>query len=293
MLTIRLQMLHWASLARNRLPEGPEPVRAFLESRRLAGGGFSGRDDKPDLYYTSFAADLFRALGGDDPPPGLTDYLDRALTGTADMDLVHLCCLIRSRRSLGLACDGRFADRLAEFRSADGGFATSPNARTGSSYGAFLAVGAWEELDSPPEDINAVAESVLALRCRGGSFANDSHLRIGSVPGTAAAVVALRHMDRPADPESADWLSKRQLASGGFEPVAGLGRADLLSTATAMAALAGEGRLTGEQAEAAVPFVHRLYRGGGFAASEDDRGADCEYTWYALLALGLLEEDQA
>ncbi|MGC9455348.1 MAG: prenyltransferase/squalene oxidase repeat-containing protein [Phycisphaerae bacterium] len=288
MLTIRQQMLRWAGLARNRLPEGPDPVARFLLSGHTDSGGFAGRDGNADLYYTSFAIDALRALGRDDTPSGLVDYLDRAVAGIDKLDLVHLCCLIRCRVALRLPCGRGFVKRLSDFRSRDGGFATATSAANGTSYGAFLALGAWQELDAPPlPNIDALAGSLLALRRPDGSFANDTQLPVPSVPATAAAVVALNRLNHPAGRESTDWLLDRRLSDGGFEPVAGLGRCDLLSTATAMIALAFESSLPTDNAETTVGFVHSLYRDGGFAGSADDPRADCEYTWYALAALGL------
>lgn len=280
-------MLRWASLAPSRLPDGAEPVRQFLLSRQVGSGGFAGRDDSDDLYYTSFAIDALRALGWEQAPQGVLDYLERAVASIDKLDLVHLCCLIRCRAALGLRCGRGFVKRLSDFRSRDGGFATSVGAASGSSYGAFLAMGAWEELAAPAPNREKLAESLQALRRPEGAFTNDRQLPVPSVPATAAASVVLNRLGHSVGRAGIEWLLERQLSAGGFEPVADLGRADLLSTATAMTALAFDGSLPTERAQRAVELVHSLYRGGGFSGSADDPYADCEYTWYALIALGL------
>jgi hypothetical protein len=63
---------------------------------------------------------------------------------------------------------------------------------------------------------------------------------------------------------------------------------DLLSTATALHALALLG-VPFEQRELCLDFVDTLWtRSGGFYGYWGDDGLDCEYTFYALLALGHL-----
>ena len=64
---------------------------------------------------------------------------------------------------------------------------------------------------------------------------------------------------------------------------------DLLSTATAIHALAGAHVPLAPIKEPCLDFIDSLWsNSGGFYGSWGDDVQDCEYTWYALLALGHL-----
>jgi hypothetical protein len=106
---------------------------------------------------------------------------------------------------------------------------------------------------------------------------------------TAAAVLLLRHADTPVDPHLGMWLLDRCHPSGGFVAASAAPLPDLLSTATALHALTALKVPLAGLAEPCLDFVDSLWtnRGGFFGHWADDV-ADCEYTYYALLALGHL-----
>ena len=63
---------------------------------------------------------------------------------------------------------------------------------------------------------------------------------------------------------------------------------DLLSTATALHALAGMHVDLEPIQEPCLDFLDSLWSGRGFCGSWADDAVDCEYTYYGLLALGHL-----
>ncbi len=64
---------------------------------------------------------------------------------------------------------------------------------------------------------------------------------------------------------------------------------DLLSTATALHALAGLERDLSPVRESCLDFIDTLWSNeGGFHGHWSDDALDCEYTYYGLLALGHL-----
>ena len=63
---------------------------------------------------------------------------------------------------------------------------------------------------------------------------------------------------------------------------------DLLSTATALHALAGEHVPFGHLKESTLDFIDTLWTGKAFCGTWADDEPDSEYTWYALLAMGHL-----
>ena len=79
-------------------------------------------------------------------------------------------------------------------------------------------------------------------------------------------------------------VSRRRWFSGGADRSV----PDLLSTATALHALATAGVSLAEIKEPCLDFLDRLWTGRAFRGHLTDDVEDCEYTYYALLALGHL-----
>src|SRR5690348_15058675 len=100
----------------------------------------------------------------------------------------------------------------------------------------------------------------------------------------------LRHLGDPSiDPAIGRWFLSCFDEQGGFRPAPAAPVPDLLSTATALHALASLKVDLGERKELCLDFVDTLWTNrGGFYGHWDDSHADCEYTYYALLALGHL-----
>ena len=249
-------MLQVARLAPKLLQEASDPVARFLHSQFNDDGGAADRSGQSDLYYTVFALEGLIALQCD-PPPGVRGFLESFGDGE-DLDLVHLCCLARCRATVKLP-----------------GPDLAPRIRArwdrGSVYHSFLAWGALEDLGQRPEP--------FGLR-------DDTGVR--TTPTTAAAVALLRRMGAPVPAEATRWLLARAHPDGGFLATAAAPMPDLLSTATALHALAGEHVPFGHLKESTLDFIDTLWTGKAFCGTWADDEPDSEYTWYALLAMGHL-----
>jgi prenyltransferase beta subunit len=285
-------MLQVARLAPKQLGESRDLVAAFLRDRLNPDGGFQDRTGTSDLYYTVFGLDGLIALQEPLPVDRTAAYLDR-FDDVGRLDFVHACCLARGYAALHHRPDttriDRMLARVESCRSGDGGYATTAGAPFGTAYGAFLAVGAYQDLDRPFPDADRVLGSLEGLRAADGGFANHPGAPAGITTATAAAVMVMRQCDRTPPPEVGMWLLDRCHARGGFFAAGATPIPDLLSTATALHALSAlRVPLTG-LAEPCLDFVDSLWtnRGGFFGTWADD-AADCEYTYYALLALGHL-----
>ena len=290
-MTIGREMLAAAGKAR-RLLGDPAGTGQFLRRRLLGDGGFADRAGRSDLYYTVFALQALAALGEPLAAERIAAYLGGFGAG-ADLDLVHLSCLVRSWSCLGGAATpgdvrAEAARRLAEQRCDDGGFGLQGAAPAGSAYGCFLALSMAQDLSVELADPDGLARCLASLREPDGAYANDRLVPIGSVPATAAAVAVLHHLGRPARDETAAWLRAQQAPTGGFLAVPVAPEADLLSTATALHALRILSAEVGTIRAACLAFVRSLAREGGFAGHAADDLADCEYTFYGLLSLGQL-----
>jgi len=310
-MSLRLEMLQAARRAPKLLGHSTALVREFLLARQNPDGGFQGRDGQSDLYYTSFALGALTAL--EHPPlPGDTtleraaDYLG-SFEDRARLDLVHLCCWIRSWANLSMMAPEfkpelkSAAELLGKFRTQQGGYSPVPGTKSGTTYGAFLALGALQDAAVSVPDPARLAESVNGLRTPAGGFLNEplpkptspggaaAMLFQGTTNATAAAVLVLRELAVPVDTSVSDWLLARSHPGGGFVATPATPMPDLLSTATVLHALTRLGMSIEPLKEGCLDFVDTLWTNqGGFHGHWADDVLDCEYTFYGLLALGHL-----
>ena len=182
--------------------------------------------------------------------------------------------------------------RIEAFRSADGGYAThagcgARHARTA----AFLALGAYQDFGrAVAVRRRAVLDSLRGLRAADGSYGNYPGLPSGVTPTTAAAVIVMRHLGATADRERRHVAARslprprRILRVGGRRRCRTCSRPRRRCTRCRRCTC----RLAGLR-EPCLDFVDSLWtnRGGFFGTWADD-SLDCEYTYYALLALGHL-----
>lgn len=285
-------MLQVARLAPNLLLEAGQPVVEFLTQQFNADGGAKNRSGQSDLYYTVFALEGLIAMQADLPNESAQAYL-RSFADGPDLDLVHLTCLARCWAAMPTGClDADTAhsllQRIETHRSADGGYSPTPGASTGTVYHAFLALGAYQDLNTPLPQPQRLSQSVNALATSDGGFANDPAVKTGTTPAAAAAVTLMRQLDVPIPPAVGLWLLAQCQPAGGFLAAPGTPMPDLLSTATALHALTGLHVSLQAIKEPCLDFIDSLWTGRGFCGHWADDVTDSEYTYYALLALGHL-----
>lgn len=285
-------MLQVARLAPRQLGESRDLVSAFLRERINPDGGFQDRAGASDLYYTVFGLDALIALQEQVPADRVAPFLE-SRADAADLDFVHQVCLLRAWAALGRRADRALTDRLLgkieSCRSADGGYATMPGAATGSAYAAFLAMCAYQDAGRDMPSPKGVVASLRSLHAADGSYGNHPGLPTGLTTTTAAAVMVLRHLGETPDRAVGMWLLDRCYTGGGFFAARGAPVPDLLSTATALHALSALQVPLAGLREPCLDFVDSLWTNrGGFYGTWADDAADCEYTYYALLALGHL-----
>lgn len=287
-------MLQVARLAPKLLQDAAARVSEFLRSQQQPDGGFGDRSGRSDLYYTVFGLEGLLALQQPLPIEPVHRYLASFGEGV-DLDLIHLACLARCWSVLPMELQTSWPreallSRLEACRSADGGYDMQPNRSTGSLYSAFMVTGAYQDLREPIPRMPQLVDFILSLRDPRGGFQQSRELPISLVPITAGAVALLRQLvGTPIDPSVRDWLLACIDPQGGFRPAPDAPVPDLLSTATALHALAAAKVELGEFRERCLDFIDSLWTNrGGFYGHWEDTHVDCEYTYYALLALGHL-----
>lgn len=294
-------MLQVARLSPKQLGDARDLVQHFLLEQRHPDGGFQDRSGDPDLYYTVFGLEGLVALQAEPPIEALAAYLRGFGSGEA-LDFVHVACLARTWATVGVGASGasvgavlsdalrdQIAARLETFRSADGGYAQTPGEEQGTIYAAFLAMGAYQDLQRPMPAADRLLPTIAALRAPDGGYANFAGMDVGLTSTTAAAVAIYRQLGERIEGDPGAWLLERHHAQGGFVAAPEVPMPDLLSTATALHALAIlQVPLTPIQ-DSCLDFIDTLWTNrGGFYGSWADDHVDCEYTYYGLLALGHL-----
>ena len=291
-MTLREGMIEAASRAPRLLGDSRHAVATFLRAQQNPDGGFRGRADHSDLYYTVFAVEGLVALGEPPDPDPVRRYLASFGDGEG-LDFIHLACLARCWADVaGLTPDIRatLIRRVEGHRSADGGYGPTPGAEHGTAYGCFFALGALEDLNLPRvPNLREVMGCLFALQRDDGGYANERPLRSGTTPATAAAVSVIKQLGGTVDPATAEWLLQRAMPDGGFIATDVTPLPDLLSTATALHALSDLSDLPADLRQACLAFVQGLRTdAGGYLGLWLDEEPDAEYTFYALLALGHL-----
>jgi len=253
-------------------------IVGFILKQQQADGGFRGRSSASDLYYTYFAVQALTALGEPLPVVALSKFLEKQRRGTI-ADLVNLACLacVSARINPGRRDDDTLL-LINRFRGADGGFREKVDAGQSSAYACYLAVQAHEaqgvEMTAPGALMNALKAMAPSV-----------------TPALAAKVMLLACLGEIPDSSDAESIMKRASRKGGFRAAALAPIPDLLSTATALCALSVTRRPLETVRGSCTEFVDSLWNdNGGFSGHWADRTADCEYTYYALLSLGLLAQ---
>ena len=292
-MSLRLEMLQVARLAPNLLLESKGLVEAFILAQIHEDGGFKDRSGASDLYYTVFGMESLLALQSSFNYASIIPYL-RSFEAGATLDFVHVTCLARAWADVR---DGKpdkktmqeILRNLEQYRTLDGGYNSKLKAHSGTAYACFLALGAYEDFEAPLPNREGILNCLQSLHTGDGGFTNAPNMPVGSTSPTAAAVTILRHLGENPDQKIGKWLLERCHPHGGFCATPQTPIPDLLSTATALHALAGMQVSFESIKQRCLDFIDSLWvNEGSFYGNWTEEALDSEYTYYGLLALGHL-----
>ncbi|MBI5692900.1 MAG: hypothetical protein HZC55_22715 [Verrucomicrobia bacterium] len=293
-MSLRLQLLQVARLAPRLLGESSDLVRAYLQRQMSPEGGGCDRAGRPDLYYTIFNLAALQVLDVAPPLDRVEAYL-RTFGNGATLDFVHASALARcwcivGRERMPAGCADALLARIETFRKPDGGYEGNASLAHGTAYGAFVALGAYEDLGRLPAKPLRLIQALSRLQAADGAWSNLPGAKFGALNATAGAAILIRHLGLPVRDAIGDWILAQAHPQGGFLAVPGAPMPDLLSTATALHALSALDRpLPASLKERTLDFVDSLWDAtGGFHGHWADDFVDSEYTFYGLLALGHL-----
>lgn len=293
-MSLRLQLLQVARLAPRLLADSTPLVQGFFRRQFTPEGAAVDRSGRPDLYYTIFALAGASALDVPIPVEKTAQWLEGFGDG-AGLDFVHLGALIRCWGAVGVhrlpaGRGSKLIERIESFRKPDGGYEGDSRLSHGTAYGAFVALGSYQDIDRiPPRPLDLI-RSLKRLETPDGAWSNVPGAVFGSLNATSGAVTLIRHLGFPVNQAVGSWLLAQAHPSGGFLAVPNAPLPDLLSTATALHALASmDRRISALVHERCLDFIDTLWSAeGGFHGHWADDHLDAEYTFYGLLALGHL-----
>ncbi len=282
-------MLQVARLAPKQLGDAAPLIETFLAELWNADGGAKDRAGASDLYYTVFTLEGLLALQADVPEDPGTDGVRAYLASFGDgegLDVVHLGCLARCWACLAPAL--RPSEEVVVGIEARLRTVLDGALEGGNIYHNFIAYGAYQDLGLKVPDAPRIVEAIESLRSKDGGYSNVPGLSDGVTTVTAAAAVLRRQLGYEVDPVIGQWLLDRVHPAGGFVATPQVTIPDLLSSATALHALAGLKLDLSAAREVTLDFIDTLWTGRGFCGHWADDIVDSEYTYYGLLALGHL-----
>lgn len=258
-------------------PEGRRQVSRFVLSNQGPGGGFRGPDGvSEDTYYSWFGGALLMNLKHPKAFLNLRRFVgDMSRRQVAPTSLPEAVALPVLRK---MTLHRRRKVDLSAFIRPNGGYSHLPGAAgMATSYGTYLAFLAAE---SAGMDFPAISLSDLTP--------------VLGASGLAADILLIVFAGMTGD------LAERRRAllclvdqTGGIKAHAA-GTADLLSTAVGLAALKASGGVPEDILAGMARFIEACWtESGGFREAPEHGVADVEYTFYAVLGLGALNESRS
>ena len=286
----------------------------FFLSRQMEDGGFRGRGERSELYYTAFALRGLLVLGCPEERPlqHAAEYLKSQLH--ARVGIIDLISLIMAGRLLEVRLGARLLPAepngwqqeleklFRALRRPDGGYAKAAEGYASSTYQTFLVTLVYQLLDLPLPEPERLVDFVLGQQREDGGFVEISVMRRSGTNPTAAAVGTLRavQFDLTSAPHTSftervsKFLIGNQTEEGGLRANTQIPIADLLSTYTGLQTLVDLGAAEMLSAPRALGgFVTSLEQvEGGFLSAAWDEVTDVEYTFYGVASRGLLLSQQ-
>lgn len=273
--------------------QGREEVLQFTLTQQNPDGGFRDRGGRSDLYYSLFGMMILRGAGRKKMEDGKQETEGKTVGGLMEGALVKLkqftegqktsrvpgfierCCLVLLQKELKV---NRFS-RLQSLLSLGLSFMNERHS-INLSYRSFVLFLTLEAVFPFPFIFKLLSKRMLERT------EVDEHSPCSEI----AAKVFLLKMLNQDGLEEQQLLSSLALESGGFKAFTHLRNADMLSTAVALFTLTHAGHDVRLLLPSCLDFIEQNYAEGAFLSGDGDSTADVEYTFYGLLALGVLAD---
>lgn len=279
--------------------------RDFLLTQQMPDGGFRGREGDSDLYYTGFAVRALAITGGIDDAKLLSDYLSKhdplRLNVIDLLSWLYSVLVVQATSGIDLLSEVAVdfptlvSDKLESTRTADGGYAKSPEGAAGSTYHSFMVALTYELVGQSVPRPNRLIQFLYDRQRDDGGFVEIAPMKRSGTNPTAAAVALLNSLGGMDDDIADDvlgFLTDVVSSEGGFQANTRIPFADGLSTFTGLLTAQDLGRRDIIKPPQVLHWLQNAleYDSGGFKGASWDQQADVEYTFYGLGVLGLLHQ---
>lgn len=275
--------------------QGQDEVFRFLVSQQNVDGGFQDRGGRSDLYYSLFGMMMLRAVEPGDrrletgePFPKLVEgksaIRKSQLATKLKQFIVHQsaikipgfieqCCLALLQKELKISRFSRIRTLMKLSRSF-----WKERHSINLSYRSFVLF----------LTLDAVLPFRGILKQLSGKMLSrievDPHSPCSEV---AAKVFLLKRLNQLCESDQ-ELLKSFACEKGGFRAFQHVEQADMLSTAVALFALDFAGSDLRLLRPPCLDFIQQNFVDGAFLSGDGDQTTDLEYTFYGLLALGVL-----
>lgn len=294
-------------------------IKQYLISQLHSNGGFKDRAGKPDPYYSVFGYVLALVFDVELDIKKEKHFITSYFQNTK-LDFIHAASLVRCLLIIK-AIDykykgGVFTNKISDikilyntiqkkiqksvfkeskqllqiiesYKAKDFGYnQNQQNADNGNIYASFIAYTLFQDLGIKNQEI--LNDSFNDLQLVDGSYVNEPNSKSGVSTATAAGLIMNLGFSGSRISDSVNWLKSRWNNQGGFFAAEDLPIIDILSTSTVLLALKMAGENIDMYKTKCLDMVNLHWdNSGGFFGSVSDTKPDCEYTYYALLTLGL------
>lgn len=297
-------------LVRNAIQMLDEESRAelfrFIGSQQNDDGGFSDRGGRSDLYYSLFGGLMMRAWG-------MESEVRRQKFGEEQPTIGELLSTVNTKHDSHSETVSvlKLKEFVAQQRNSEiSGFIEKCclvllqkefNAGRNSKIEALISLGKsfWKERRSINISyrsfvlfltLDAVLPFVQILKIGAKKMLRQTTVNHDSPCSELAAKVFLCKMLNQDGTIEQEQLKSFASKNGGFKAFQHLEEPDMLSTAVALFALDFAGCDLRLLKPANLDFIQQNFIDGAFLSGDGDSTADLEYTFYGLLALGVLAD---
>jgi prenyltransferase beta subunit len=269
--------------------QGREEILQFLLNQQNPDGGFMDRGGRSDLYYSLFGGLMMKAAEKESEglqletrnPKHATESILKlkkfivCLTNAEVLGFIEKCCLVLLQKELKT---GRTTRILSIFSL--GKSFWKERYSINLSYRSFVLF----------LTLDAVLPFPGILKLAAKRFSAQTTIDQHSPCSEVAAKVFLQKMMNQDGSKDQELLKSFACETSGFRAFQHVELPDMLSTAVALFALNYSGSDLRLLKPGCLDFIGQNFSDGAFLSGDGDQTADVEYTFYGLLALGVLAD---
>lgn len=246
-----------------------QEIIRFLKTQQHAKGAFVDRGGKPDLYYSLFGYWICTALGDVYSVEKFEEFIALKHKGNGTIIDQMSVLLIQSNSA-------KQNNNVSLFFMLK--LVLKPNSGIHLSYRLFFAILVLDAQKHKNLGLQCIAKIILF------GYKPASNLPCSII---SSIMLAKKRVGLKMEREQKSLLTY-YCENNGFRAFKQIANADMLSTAVALFALKYVGYDLRCIAPSCLEFIQANYDDGAFLSGDGDKTRDLEYTFYGLLALGIL-----